>query len=338
MISLAAPPQQRAARPAELRGLRRDQARLCVVDREADRITHSLVMKLGQFLAPGDLLAVNSSRTLPAALRMLRTRGSPVQIRPGAMHGSCWDALALETSPPFRNVALEVGETLRSESGFTLRVHGVRDDIPLLWHLEIEAGSALDAFMRDGEPIRYSYVPEAIPLEHYQTVYAGAPGSVETPSAGRHLTWELLLDLRRQQVSVTDIVLHCGLSSLQDDEADSRKPLVEEWFEVNQQAAGMVNAAPRVVAVGTSVVRALESAVDAAGRVQPTREWTTLRIEPDTRLRAVDALLTGLHESPASHLDMLGAFADTHLLERAYAEARELGYLWHEFGDAMLII
>jgi S-adenosylmethionine:tRNA ribosyltransferase-isomerase len=181
-------------------------------------------------------------------------------------------------------------------------------------------------------------VPEPVALEHYQTVYAGTPGSVEMPSAGRHLTWELLGDLRVAGIDVTDIVLHCGLSSFQDDDVDLHKPLIEEWFAVRTETADRVNSARRVIAVGTSVIRALESAADADGTVQAMSGWTPLVITPRTRLRVVDALLTGLHEPPATHLDMLGALLDQRLLERAYVEVRERGYLWHEFGDAMLIV
>jgi S-adenosylmethionine:tRNA ribosyltransferase-isomerase len=116
------------------------------------------------------------------------------------------------------------------------------------------------------------------------------------------------------------------------------KPLIEERFEIRAAAAERINHATRVIAVGTSVIRTLETAVDNRGDVHEMRGWTDLVINPSTRLRAVDALLTGLHEPPATHLDMLGALLDTDLLERAYAEVRERGYLWHEFGDAMLIL
>jgi S-adenosylmethionine:tRNA ribosyltransferase-isomerase len=137
---------------------------------------------------------------------------------------------------------------------------------------------------------------------------------------------------------MTDIVLHCGLSSFQDDEVDEQKPLIEEHFEVSDTAAARINRAARVIAVGTSVIRTLETAVDETGAVQRMSGWTRLVITPRTRLRVVDALLTGLHEPPATHLDMLGALLDERLLERAYVEVRERGYLWHEFGDAMLIV
>jgi S-adenosylmethionine:tRNA ribosyltransferase-isomerase len=335
---IAAPRELRASLPAELRGLRRDGARLCVVERETGRITHTTVAHLGDHLRPRDLLVVNSSRTLPAALNVTRAGGEQVQLRPGAMRPHEWDALAVGTEAPHQNVSLRHGEVLRARDGLRFEVLTERSDAPLLWRMRIDGGDPIETLLREGTPIRYSYVPDPVPLEHYQTVYAGSPGSVETPSAGRHLTWELLGELRDAGVGITDIVLHCGLSSFQDDEVDLAKPLIEEHFEVRPKTAAMVNAASRVIAVGTSVIRTLESAVDGAGRVQPAQGWTQLVITPQTRLRVVDALLTGLHEPPATHLDMLGALLDQSLLERAYAEVRERRYLWHEFGDAMLIL
>ncbi len=333
------PPRElRASLPAELRGLRRDGARLCVVDRTSGRISHTTVARLGEHLGQGDLLVVNSSRTLPAALKVTRGSGEQVQLRPGALRDGEWDALAVEAAPPHRNVALVPGEVLRAGCDLHLRVLEPRADAPLLWRMAVERGDLLLTLLSDGEPIRYSYVPNPVPLEHYQTVYAGVPGSVEIPSAGRHLTWELLGQLRRAGIDVTDIVLHCGLSSFQDDDVDLRKPLIEERFHVRESTAARINRAGRVIAVGTSVIRTLETAADADGKVRPMSGWTRLVVTPRTRLRVVDALLTGLHEPPATHLDMLGALLDDRLRERAYAEVRERGYLWHEFGDAMLIV
>jgi S-adenosylmethionine:tRNA ribosyltransferase-isomerase len=335
---IAAPRELRASLPAELRGLRRDGARLCVVERDTGRITHTTIARLGDHLRPRDLLVVNSSRTLPAALNVKRTNGQEVQLRPGALRGREWDALAVDTEAPHHNVSLHRGEVLRAHGGLRFEVVGERSDAPLLWRMAIDGGDPIETLLREGAPIRYSYVPEPVALEHYQTVYAGTPGSVETPSAGRHLTWELLGELRDAGIGITDIVLHCGLSSFQDDDVDLTKPLIEERFEVRPESAAVVNAASRVIAVGTSVIRTLETAVDDAGDVQQMQGWTRLVITPQTRLRVVDALLTGLHEPPATHLDMLGALLDQGLLERAYSEVRERRYLWHEFGDAMLIL
>jgi len=191
---------------------------------------------------------------------------------------------------------------------------------------------------RSGDPIRYSYVPDPVPLAHYETVYANEPGSAETPSAGRSFSWELLFELRRHGVQLADIVLHTGLSSLQDDAVDAEHPLFEEWFGVTANAAEAVNRAPRVIAVGTTVVRALETAAGRDGQVSAMEGWTRLRLEAGSPLRVVDGLLTGFHEPQATHFDLLRAFLHEPLLERAYREAMTARYLWHEFGDLCLIL
>jgi S-adenosylmethionine:tRNA ribosyltransferase-isomerase len=308
-----------------------------VVERAARSVVHTTVARLGDHLRAGDALVVNSSRTLPAALNGSREDGSAVQVRPWVRRARSWDALAVQAEPPFAPLRLRAGELLRFPGGLVLHVAGRRDDLDALWTMAVLQGDPIDELLRNGEPIRYSYVPEPVAMEHHQTLYAGRPGSAETPSAGRHLTWELLLGLRRQGVAVADLVLHTGLSSTQDDALDESHPLVEEWFEVSPQLADTLSRAARVVAVGTSVVRALESAADAGGVVRPTSAWTDLAISPQRGVRAVDALITGLHESGGSHLDLVRAFVDQPLLDRAYEEAVDRGYLWHEFGDAMLV-
>jgi S-adenosylmethionine:tRNA ribosyltransferase-isomerase len=219
----------------------------------------------------------------------------------------------------------------------TARVLGIRPDIPLLWRLRLD-GDGVEELLALGEPIRYSYVPDRIPVDYYQTVFADRPGSVEMPSAGRPFSWELLDSLRKQGVGLAGIVLHTGLSSYQDDGVDAEHLLYEEWFEVPEATAAAVNTAARVVAVGTTVVRALETVADGDGRVHPSRGWTRLRVTPHTTIRSVDGLLTGMHEPQASHFDLLGAFLSEEQLLSAYAEAVERRYLWHEFGDSMLIL
>jgi S-adenosylmethionine:tRNA ribosyltransferase-isomerase len=200
----------------------------------------------------------------------------------------------------------------------------------------------LDRLYRLGRPVRYEYAAAPWPLDDYQTVYAREPGSAEMPSAGRAFTWRLLFNLRRRGVGLTSVVLHTGLSSYLDDAVDARHPVPEEEYHVSASAAVAVNraraAGGRVVAVGTTVVRALETAAGADGRVRPVGGTTRLRVTADTELRAVDGLLTGLHEPEASHLDLLTAFAPAAAVAAAYAEAVERGYLWHEFGDLNLIL
>ena len=329
----------RAARPAELRGLRRDGARLAVVDRASRTVHHTTVAQMDEHLGAGDALILNSSRTVPAALDVLREDRAPVQLRPWVRRPDSWDAIAVQSAPPHAPVPLRIGETLRVQDELLLRVEARREDVAALWRVAVVRGDWLDALLRFGRPIQYSYAPQPLAMEHHQTLYAGRPGSAETPSAGRHLTWELLLGLRRRGVAVADLVLHTGLSSTQDDELDATQPLLEEWFEVPAHVADAVNGASRVVAVGTSGVRALETAaVAGGGRVVPMSGWTGMRVGPERGVRAVHGLLTGLHEAGGSHLELLRAFLDDALLDRAHAEAVERGYLWHEFGDAMLVL
>jgi S-adenosylmethionine:tRNA ribosyltransferase-isomerase len=333
----ALPAALRATTPAARRGVRRDHVRLLVVDRTAGQVRHSRFDRLPELLGPGDLLVVNTSRVLPAAVRAMRASGEPVQLRPCVRRGREWDALAVQVAPPHSNVPLEPGETLHVGEA-ALRVRHRRPDIPLLWRLELDSAADLELILRHGEPIRYSYVPEPVPLDAYQPVYASRPGSAESPSAGLPFSWELLRSVRERGAGLADLVLHTGLSSYQDDDFDLEHRLYEEWFELGEATAEAVARADRVIAVGTTVVRALETAAGEDGRVRPTRGWTRLQIGPERRPRVVDALLTGMHEPEASHFDLLRAFLPETLLDRAYREAIAAGYLWHEFGDAALIL
>jgi S-adenosylmethionine:tRNA ribosyltransferase-isomerase len=331
------PAELNAAQPPELRGLRRDHVRLLVVDRQRRQVTHTRFDRIGEHLRPSDLLVVNSSRTLPAAVPALREDGSMVQLRPCVRRPGEWDALAVEPETPFGNVDLRPGERLRISSTMTADVLGRRPDIPLLWRLAVSS-DGLAEIQAVGEPIRYSYLSKKVSLDYYQNVYAGRAGSAEMPSAGRPFSRQLMGSLRQGGVKTAEVLLHTGLSSFQDDAFDAEHHMYEEWFEVRSEAAVAINSAPRVVAVGTTVVRALESAVDAGGMVREKRGWTSLAVTAGTTVRAVDALVTGLHEPTASHLDLLRAFLDEPLLVHAYAQAVEHQYLWHEFGDSMLIV
>jgi S-adenosylmethionine:tRNA ribosyltransferase-isomerase len=336
VVSTPLPPELRASLPAEMRGLRRDHVRLLVVDRTTRTMTHTRFDRIGDFLRPGDLLVVNTSRTLPAAVPAQRADGTTVQLRPAVRRPDSWDVLSVLPHPPFTNFPLEPGEELRLGDSMRATVRRRRPDIPLLWEISVDR-SGLDEIVATGDPIRYSYVPRPIPLDFYQTVYADRPGSAEMASAGRPFSRELLLALRQQGVDVADILLHTGLSSYQDDDFDLEHHLFEEWFEVSPETAAAVNRAERVIAVGTTVVRTLETAT-RAGRVQPTTGWTTLKVQPNSELLTVHGLVTGMHEPQASHFELLQAFVDDELLGRAYREAVERRYLWHEFGDSMLIV
>lgn len=196
-----------------------------------------------------------------------------------------------------------------------------------MWKLRFsQTGSELiDQLYRLGQPIRYEYVSAPWTLDAYQTVYAREPGSAEMPSAGRAFTWQLLFHLKRQGINTAHIVLHTGLSSYLDDELDAQHLASEEEYLVSEIAAEQINqtraAGGRVIAVGTTVVRALESVADPQGYVQARQGYTRLHITADHRLKSVDGLLTGLHEPEASHLDLLTAFLPPDVIQQAYAEA-----------------
>ena len=340
-VRFSLPPELEAHQPAELRGVRRDQVRLLVLPRFEGPFVHTRFDALGEYLRPGDLLVVNTSRTLPALLRACDEEGKPVEVRLAHRRSDeVWDALLLDGRV---HIGRE-GMRLDFGQGLTACVETRRPDLPFLWlvHFDRCCIPLLDLIYRLGEPVRYTYVDKPLPIDLYQTVYAGEPGSVEMPSAGRPFSWQMLLKLRNQGVGLASILLHTSLSSTRDDRIDLTHPVYDEEYFVPEATAQAVNEAHvlggRVIAVGTTVVRALESAAGLDGKVEAVRGLTRLHIRADYRLRAVDALLTGMHEPQTSHLDLLSAFVAPPRLQVAYLEAIQLGYLWHEFGDTNLII
>jgi len=190
---------------------------------------------------------------------------------------------------------------------------------------------------RYGRPIRYRYVDHDRPIGAYQTVFADEPGSAEMPSAARPFSAELVTRLVARGVTFAPFVLHAGVSS-----PEAHEPPMAEWYRVPPESAASVNAARRaghrVIAVGTTAVRALETVVDDRGRVHGGEGWTEVVVTPERGVTAVDGIVTGWHEPEASHLDMLEAIAGRDLLDSSYRAALEEGYLWHEFGDSHLIL
>jgi S-adenosylmethionine:tRNA ribosyltransferase-isomerase len=342
------PPELSAKEPPERRGIRRDQVRLLVIDRARGNIEHSRFDKIDKYLRAGDLLVFNSSRTLPASLRgcdCSAAHGPCMEVRLAEhLPNDSWLALLIcEQGDPF-GCGLRAGMQIEFAEGLAATVLDRDENIPRLWQLRfsISGTQLVDLIYRLGKPIRYEYVSTPWDLDYYQTVYAKEPGSAEMPSAGRAFTWKLLLDLKRRGIDSAYIVLHTGLSSYIDDELDRAHPASEEEYFVSATTAGKINRARksggRVIAVGTTAVRALESAIDESGRVRAQHGYTRLRIDNKHRLKAVDGLLTGLHEPEATHLDLLSAFLPAEQIRAAYEEAIERRYLWHEFGDLNLIL
>lgn len=340
------PEELSAKEPPERRGVARDRVRLMVIDRAAGRVEHTRFDSLGEYLRAGDLLVFNTSRTLPASLEGCGAEGGPcIELRLAEhLPDDSWLALLLcQKGDPF-TCGLRAGMSVVFGEELTAAVEGRDEVIPRLWKVRFsKTGHELvDALYRLGRPVRYEYVSAPWDLDYYQTVYAREPGSAEMPSAGRAFTWRLLFDLRRRGVGTAYLVLHTGLSSYMDDELDAQHPASEEEFFVGEQTAERVNGAResggRVIAVGTTVVRALESVARDDGRVEARHGYTRLRVTAEHRLRAVDGLLTGLHEPQASHLDLLTAFLPAEQIREAYEDAVRRRYLWHEFGDLNLIV
>jgi S-adenosylmethionine:tRNA ribosyltransferase-isomerase len=301
---------------------------------------HACFRDLPTLLEAGDLLVINTSGTLPAALTG-RLEGNGVEVHlSGRLPGGDWLAELRRPAWPASlpepggregaEVSLPGGGSVR----LVTRWRGSRR----LWVVAMDLPVGELAFVHaHGRPIRYGHVPDDWPLATYQTVYATEPGSAEMPSAGRAFTPDIITALVANGISVSPLVLHAGVSSLEVGE-----PPPPEWYRVPAATARRVNdtraAGGRVVAVGTTVVRALETVVDDNGRMHEGVGWTETIVTPDRPVGAVDGLLTGWHEPRASHLLILQAIAEPFALESAYRAALDSGYLWHELGDLHLIL
>jgi S-adenosylmethionine:tRNA ribosyltransferase-isomerase len=343
-----------AAEPPEARGLKRDDVRLLVSRVETDSIDHSRFSELPRWLAPGDLLVVNTSGTLNAALRARTSGGDELEVHLSTrLPGGFW---AIEVRRPGPVASLpcrdaRAGTVLDLDGGGRLALlapypfAGDLHAASRLWIAALELSEPLLPYLeRFGSPIRYGYVARSWPESMYQTVFATEPGSAEMPSAARPFTPELVTRLVSDGVQVAPLLLHTGVASLEDHE-----PPYEELFRVPPETADRVNAARRgghrVVAVGTTAVRALETVTDPRGTTSPGEGWTSLVIGPDRPLRVVNGMITGFHEPHATHLAMItqviaaaGGTRPSLHLDRAYREAQQAGYLWHEFGDSHLIL
>lgn len=325
-------PEMEAHEPPEARGLARDGVRLMVTSRATNRIAHARFTDLPDFLRPGDLVVVNDSATLPAALTAQRSDGTGIPLHLSTRLPA--DLWAVEP----RGATMAPGETLTLPGDGVARLLVPYRDSARLWiaHLTLP-GPFVDYLHRWGRPIAYSYVRGTWPIDTYQTMFARKPGSAEMPSAGRAFTDSVIRQVLARDVRVAKITLHTGVASFENHEAP-----YEEFYHVPPETADAVTEARarggRVIAVGTTVVRALESAADDEGRLIASRAWTDLLVTPERGVRIVDALLTGFHEPKATHLAMLMAIAGRAHMERAYQTALGAGYLWHEFGDLHLIL
>ncbi len=349
MLDFQVPHELEASEPPEARGLARDEVRLMVSYVEDNHVIHARFRDLPNFLEPGDLLVINTSGTMNAALDATREDGAKLELHLSThLPADLWVVELREpngsSTKPFYQA--QAGETLRLPGGAAVTLHepyrfdGIQsENIPKrLWIAALRLPNSLNDYLAQyGFPIRYEYVKRRWPLSYYQTVYATEAGSAEMPSAGRAFTPELITRLVARGVQIAPLLLHTGVASLEEFE-----PLYEEFYRVPAETARAVNVAhdagKKVIAVGTTVVRALETVTDTEGITHPGEGWTRLVVTPQRGIRAIDAMLTGLHEPRAKHLAMLEALVGSEHLKIAYAEALRERYLWHEFGDLHLIL
>ncbi len=330
-----------AAEPPEARGLTRDSVRMLVSRRGSGEITSSSFIFLSRFLEPGDLLVVNTSGTLPAALDAVAADGTALAVHLSTqLDKARWVVeprrIAGATTERWTGPPPPRGLRLAGTASMTLE-HPYGDE-GRLWTARLDLGQRTLTWLAvHGRPIRYGYVDRPWPIEMYQNVYATEPGSAEMPSAGRPFTPDAITRLVAKGVGVAPLVLHTGVASLEADELP-----YPERVRVPESTAEWVNAAHRgghrVIAVGTTVVRALETSVTGRGVVGAYDGWSDLVVTPGHGVRVVDGMITGWHEPASSHLMMLEAIAGRPLLADSYRAAVAEGYRWHEFGDSHLIL
>jgi S-adenosylmethionine:tRNA-ribosyltransferase-isomerase (queuine synthetase) len=327
------PADREAHDPPEARGLARDGVRMLVSRASSGEISHHAFGDLPGLLFPGDLIVINNTGTLPAQVRA--TGGLAVHFSTPLADGA-WlvelreikDKISLPNGSGFP------GQVIDLPAGAQLTLLGKATS--RLWRARLSV-AVVPYLLRHGVPIRYSYVRRDWPLPFYQTVFAREPGSAEMPSASRPFTPAVITELVTRGVLFAPLTLHAGVSSLEADEDPYPEP-----YDVPPATARLVNHVRahggRVIAAGTTVVRALETAALRTGAVEPSAGWTSHVVTPQTGVGVVDGLLTGLHEPRSSHLRMLAAFAKPGLLGRCYEAAIASGYLWHEFGDVHLLL
>lgn len=340
-VDFVLPEDLHASAPAEARGLERDEVKLLVSDGGA--VTHGQFWELGRHLRAGDLLVVNTSGTLAAAVDGILSDGRRVGVHFSAPTGDGTWVVELrqpDRSGPVLDAYLAQSVALAGGASIVLAGahHANADGSVRLWRAIPQLGMCPPEWLAlHGRPISYRYLDGSWPIGMYQTVFANEPGSAEMPSAGRPFSHRLVTELVSAGVGFAPILLHTGVSSL-----EAHEPPQAERFEVTAHAARLINATRanggRVIAVGTTATRAVETVAEESGLVREGGGWTELVLSAGRPARAVDGVISGWHEPGASHLHLLEAVAGHDVVVGAYEQALQHGYLWHEFGDSALLL
>lgn len=346
-LSFHLPQELECAKPTEERGLERDEARLMVSEISTDKVDHTVFNQIGNFLSKGDVLAVNTSGTLKAAIETKANSWKKIRVHLSTkISNTQWvvelrEIIGNKTQRIIGQPFISQLELIGGGSIHLIRPYYQKrstEDHIQLWIAEFNLPNSLADYLdKYGKPIKYNYVDKVYPQSYYQTVFAKEMGSAEMPSAGRAFTKNLVDSIKNKGIQIVPILLHTGVASLEMDE----RPY-EEYYKVSKESAQLLNRARqngrRIIAVGTTVVRALETVTDRQGTSHRGEGWTDIFITPQRGIYAVDGLLTGFHEPKASHLHMLEALAGKKHLGYTYQEAIKNNYLWHEFGDLHLIL
>ncbi|WP_413378893.1 S-adenosylmethionine:tRNA ribosyltransferase-isomerase [Alkalihalobacillus sp. 1P02AB] len=329
--SFQIPTNLHANTPAEYREDSRSQVNMMVLNKQTGEVTDHHLSNLPQLLSPGDLLVFNKSRTIPA---LLKSEDQKIEIRLARKITDLeWEALIFQND--------EKRDCILLEGGGQLNIMGPGSESPLVV-VEFQQifEPILSYLYKYGAPIRYEYIHEPWPMQDYQTIFASVPGSVEMPSAGRAFSWKLIQQLKKSGIQIAFLELHAGISYYGGNKWPNPKNHPETYsipVETIELIKKTKHHGRKIIAVGTTVVRALESLTLENNPLNGETATTDLYINKQHPLQMVDGLITGLHEPDTSHLDLLCAFTEEAYIIVAYQHALEQQYLWHEFGDLNLI-
>jgi S-adenosylmethionine:tRNA ribosyltransferase-isomerase len=315
---------------------RRDACRLVVLDRRTGRIEHTRFSEIGRYLNPGDTIILNDTRVIPGKYFARRPDGGRVEVSLYSRgDGEVWivvirPGVKLEAGLKLEGDGIALSGTLVQPAGHELwEIRYEQDDTTLLRALEAHGEMALPLYVSLG---RFT-------SERYQTVYARVPGATQAPTAGLHFTPELIADLTKTGVKFIYITLHVGMSTYADPEqALANKRMYREILEISPQAAEEINSTKgRIIAVGTTVVRSLESVAVGKRRIRPHSGWTDLFISPGYEFKIVEAMITNFHQPKSTRILLVSAFAGRDNILATYREAVERRYMFYDFGDSTFI-